>query len=208
MSETWDNLTIQHGRKSVMSLAITDDVLEAETARQIPVLREAIRPLLTGHEKTALDFGCGYGRFTPMLANLIDGRAVGFDPSEAMIRAGNGHISVDYVTCPTAQFFQETTQTSTRFDLILTFGVLGEPNVPVWTTVMELCRLLADGAMIVVVDHIVPNPDPERWWRFRQPGFYEEIFRACGVALYEVGTVPQLGDTMTILAGRVTPQRA
>jgi SAM-dependent methyltransferase len=205
---TWDDLTRNHGKKAVMSLTISDKVLEAETNRQIPLLRSAIRPLLTGHERTALDFGCGYGRFTPMLANLIDGRAVGFDPCAEMLRAGHGHLSVDYVSCPTGQFFQELRATETRFDLILAFAVLGEPSVPVWITALELCNVLSPEGLMVIVEHVVPHPDPGRWWRFRPPGFYEEVFAACGVHLHEVGTVPQLDDTMTILAGSLSPPPA
>lgn len=204
MSSTWNDLTRQHGKRSVMSLTISDQELEAETARQIVILREAIRPLLTGREKTALDFGCGYGRFTPMLANLIDGRALGFDPSSGMIQAAQGHVSVDYVSCPTGQFFHELRGTQTRFDLILAFGVLGEPSVPVWATALQLAGCLSDTGAIVVVEHVVPHPDPGRWWRFRPPGFYEGVFSACGIQLHEIGKVPQLSDVMTIYAGRST----
>jgi SAM-dependent methyltransferase len=208
MTETWDNLVRTHGRRSVVSLSISDRELDAETARQIPILRDAIRPFLAGREKTALDYGCGFGRFTPMLANLIDGRAVGFDPSSAMVAAAQWHQSVDYVSCPTDQFFRETGGTKTTFDLILAFAVLGEPSVPVWTTAGFLSDLLSENGLLVVVEHVVPKPDFSRWWRFRQPGFYEEVFGAHCVDLEEVGKVPQLGDTMTIYAGRATPPPA
>lgn len=207
MTEVWNDLVRSHGCRSVMSIIASSEQVDAETARQIPLLREAIRPFLTGHEKTALDFGCGYGRFTAMLANLIDGRALGFDPSSAMVAAAQWHADVDYVSCPTGEFFHETQQAETRFDLILAFAVLGEPNIPVWSTAMNLGRLLSDEGMIVVVEHVVPSPDSSRWWRFRQPGFYEEVFCACNIALHGVGTVAQLDDTMTIYAGRISPGR-
>lgn len=207
MTDVWDQLVHSHGRRSVMSLVVSDEQLDGETARQIPTLREAIRPHLSGTEKTALDFGCGYGRFTPMLANLIDGRALGFDPSSGMINAAHGHVSVDYVSCPTDKFFQELRGTATTFDLILAFGVLGEPSVPIWKTALELRSILSDEGLLVVVDHVVADPDTSRWWRFRTPGFYEETFSACGVVLQEVGKVPQLTDLMTIYAGRISPRR-
>lgn len=208
MTETWDHLARTIGRKAVMNPAITDRELDAETARQIPVLRNAIRPFLNGREKTALDFGCGYGRFTPMLANLIDGRAVGFDPSAEMVRAGRGHLSVDYVTCPVDQFFDENRKTETHYDLILAFAVLGEPSMPLWDTTLGLAGLLSDDGLLAVVEHVVPRPDPKRWWKFQEPGFYESTFRACGVELQEVGTVSQLEDTMTIYAGGLIQPRA
>jgi SAM-dependent methyltransferase len=202
MTDLWDNLVKTRGRQCVMNPGISGAELDAETARQIPILREAIRPHLRGCEKTALDYGCGFGRFTAMLANLIDGRAVGYDPSGEMIRAGHGHISVDYVSCPPDQFFHETLKADTTYDLILAFAVLGEPSVPVWTTAGFLSDLLSENGLLVVVEHVVPKPDFSRWWRFRQPGFYEEVFGAHCIDMEEVGKVAQLGDTMTIYAGR------
>lgn len=203
MTDTWNNLTSQHGRKAVMSLKLSDQQLDTETARQIPILREAIRPFLNGTEKIALDFGCGYGRFTPMLANLIDGRAVGFDPSSAMVASAQWHTDVDYISCPTDQFFHETTQTGTHYDLILAYAVLGEPSMG--NVAPALSRILSPGGLLTIVEHVVPDPDPERWWRFQRPGHYETLFGACGITLRTVGTVAQLEDVMTIYAGRLHP---
>jgi SAM-dependent methyltransferase len=208
LTDIWDGLVRAHGRQVVINPTISGAKLDAETARQIPVLREAIRPHLRGCEKTALDFGCGYGRFTHMLANLIDGRAVGFDPSPEMIRMAQWHTAVDYVCCPPDRFFDETRKAGTWFDLIFTLGVLGEPNIPLWGTVADLASILSDNGLVVVVDHVSARPDVTRWWRFREPGFYEDAFRTSGIDIDVIGTVAQLGDVMTIYGGRFTPQPA
>src|SRR5271157_6250808 len=76
----WKERAREYGPRAVLNLAHREEEIEAVTRYQM----EAIFPLfirsLRGDERIALDFGCGTGRFTPHLARLIGGKAIGIDP--------------------------------------------------------------------------------------------------------------------------------
>ncbi len=204
MSQEWDELARSAGRKSVMSLEISNTTLDAETNRQIPLLVDMLRGQLNGTEKTALDFGAGAGRFTRMLASVIDGRAVGFDPCKELLALAPGDISIDYVSEAPDRFFAECVRNDTVFDLVFAFGVLGSPGLDVTATVDGLSLVLAPGGLLVVVDHMPLAIPAGRWWRFRPAGVYIEAFAEHGIALHHVGDLNQLTEPMSMLAGRRT----
>jgi SAM-dependent methyltransferase len=83
MSDPWATLAQAHGRRAVMSLGISDAELDAETIRQIAVLRPLIAGVLNGSETRVLDYGCGAGRFTAMLGETVGWCAIGYDPASA-----------------------------------------------------------------------------------------------------------------------------
>lgn len=193
-SDTWDGLARRHGRKSVMSLSIDDATLDAETARQIPIIRDAIRPLLYSYDRRALDFGCGYGRFTGMLADLTNGHAVGFDPCQGLIDDAIDHDSVTYLSA--IQALERC-----QFDLVFAAMVIGNPDSDPEALARQITDLLAPGGLLVVIDHM-PLAEVLRWWKFRPAEFYIDMFGWSSVPLAKIGTFAQLDNTVTILAGR------
>ncbi len=203
LSNEWTDLALNHGRKSVMSLAITDQELDAETNRQIGVLFPMISEQLLGHEREALDFGCGAGRFTVPLAKVIQGRAVGFDPCAPLIATATGHIAVDYHSADTTAYFSECQRNQTTFDLILAYVVLGSPQLDTEMIAAGLVSLLADDGLLILADHITPDVPTDRWWRFRPLEFYQSLFRRHGVELECIGELMQLENKITVLAGRL-----
>lgn len=185
-----------------MSLSISDAELDAETKRQIGVLFPMIAEQLHGHERTALDFGCGAGRFTLPLAKVIQGRAVGFDPCAPLIAAATGHISVDYFTSDTEAYFSESRRNGTTFDLILAYIVLGSPQLDTELIAAGLVSLLAPDGLLILADHMTPNIPTGKWWRFRPLEFYQSLFARHGVTVECIGEIRQLENTVSILSGR------
>lgn len=204
MSGQWNDLALAHGRRSVMSLSISDQELDAETERQTPLLFGMIADQLHGHERTALDYGCGAGRFTIHLAKAIQGRAVGFDQCAPLIAQATGHISVDYHSGDAELFFAENARNGVTFDVILALNVMGAPGLNTEITAAGLVSLLAPDGLLVLCDHMTDEPQPRRWWRFRSRDFYKSLFAHQGVVLREIGTLMQLENEITVLAGRPT----
>lgn len=180
-----------------MDLRITDADLDAETARQWPLIEAMIRPLLNGSEQLSLDFGCGAGRFTPRLADLTGGMAIGFDPCKQFINTAAiaPHPRVRYTA---------RVPYGLDFDCLLVAMVLGDPSLDMAETAATISSLLAPGGLLVLLEHMPDNPAAytDRWWQFHPAIIYTDLFALYGIALDNIGSVMQLAETVTILAGR------
>lgn len=201
----WTTLTRTYGRKAVMNPLITDATLDAETARQVGEIFPLIRAELRGDERNALDYGCGAGRFTPHIADLVSGPTFGFDTCLDIIeqRTAN-HPRVKFITGDADRFFDPGRIYWQRpdFDLVFTAMVLGDPNLDLPATATGLASILAPGGTLVVLDHMTDEEPTGRWWRFRPEQFYRDLFNRYGISLRKIGMVRQLDDPITILAGR------
>jgi SAM-dependent methyltransferase len=88
----WERRVRDHGRRAVLNLGHSDEEFERFTAWQWDQLSPSLRAQLRGDEKSILDFGCGAGRFTPELARLIGGRAIGVDPIPRLLEIPGGLV--------------------------------------------------------------------------------------------------------------------
>lgn len=202
MSDEWAELAQKHGRKSVMGLHIDEAKLDAETARQIPILLAMLRDQLDGTERVALDFGCGYGRFSDALAAAIGGRVTAFDPCAGLIESTQGSVRVDFVSTSPEAFFAETRANGTLFDVVFAAQVLGNPALNLEQTVADLVSVLAPGGLMAVMDHMPVTIPTGRWWRFRPADDYRNAFAAHDITMTWVGDMKQLEETVSMLAGR------
>jgi SAM-dependent methyltransferase len=193
MSDTWRSLARLYGRRSVMDLTITEDAMDAETERQWTILAPMLRPLLNGSERLALDYGCGAGRFTGRLADLTAEFAIGYDPCKDLLYLAPPHRAVNY----TAQL-----PLGMEFDLIFAAMVLGDPNADPAAMASEIASLLAPDGLLVVLDHMPDEPPAGRWWQFHSVPWFRDLFASAGIPLDEIGSLTQLSNPVTVLAGR------
>ena len=206
MPDPWGNLARQFGRKSVMSLAISDATLDAETERQAALIFPLVQRHLRGTERTALDYGCGAGRFTPYLGDLVTGQVVGFDPCAELLaeRPVLPGYRYQFVTGDPERFFDRSNVLGgyhSHFDIIFLAMVLCLPHVDVHATVSGLAGLLSPDGQIVLLDHM-PDVDPGGTWaHMRSFSFYRDVFAEHGIALAHVGTVKQLDKDVAICIG-------
>ena len=198
MTDPWRILARRYGRKSVMALDIDDATLDAETERQAAIIFPLIRAALRGDEKTAIDYGCGAGRFTRHLDKLVSGTTYGYDPCAELIDArGEQPPSIQWITGDPDRLFAWD---HPPCDIVFTAMVLGEPNIDIEATAADLVSRLAPYGLLVVLDHM-PDTEPlGRWWRFRPKSFYFDLFARNGVTMREIGRVQQLDNEVTILA--------
>ena len=205
MHNPYSALAREHGRRAVVSLAIDDATLDAETARQAAEIMPIIRRLLRGDELTALDYGCGWGRFTGYLTKLPAGgrplATTGFDPCAEYIAMARPDSAIKYATGDPDAFFSANEGV---FDLIFCWVVLGMPGLDVPKTVAGLASMLSPTGLMVLGDHMADTPPRGRWWRFRPQHVYQGLFRRHGISLWQVQECLQVGDPITVLAGRRT----
>ena len=199
MSETWNKLARDNGRKAVMSLAIDDATLDRVTEEQCAVIGPLLRPILpTGHSVLdyVLDYGCGAGRFCEFL-HLLTGRAViAYEPTDDLRDLIPYHSHV--LSAKTLRYLNPT------FSVIFVAMVLGDPEMEVGQVADHIVSMLAPDGLLVVLDHM-PDPLPVgRWWQYRPMAFYQDLFRLRGISLDRLGEVDQAGNMVTILAGKRT----
>lgn len=169
---------------------------DAITTQQVGYLKPLLRGLLSGSERTALDYGCGAGRLTRMLAELV-GEAVGFDPCREFIALAPTEKGTHFLT---------TFPIGSRFDVVFTWSVLGGLGVVTMPFIARsLAEALSDGGLLLLADHM--GVDCGLQWQFRPAKFYVDLFAQEGIWLKPVGRSEQCGHEMTILAGRKSDDR-
>ena len=115
----------------------------------------------TRRPKYAMDFGCGSGRWSVMVAPRVD-RLVAIDASPAALKVARTNIQAANVT-----FQQATPDTLSmpdgQFDLIFSLGVLH--HLPDTTgAIRSLCRkLCSDGTLLLYLYYAFDNRPP--WFR-------------------------------------------
>ncbi|OLE22997.1 MAG: hypothetical protein AUI36_33665 [Cyanobacteria bacterium 13_1_40CM_2_61_4] len=195
--EYWEQRAKKFGRRSVLNIGHSEEEMEKVTQWQKEILFPLLRRQLTGTEKTILDFGCGPGRFTRDLAELIHGKAIGVDPVERFLkmaprddRVEYRHLSGGRIPCAAASMDMAW--------ICLVFGGLTDPQ-SLDTAVQEIDRVLKPGGLLFLVENTSKKPDAD-YWRFRSPDAYRQLFRFALLAV--MSQYNDLGETITVMAGR------
>ena len=191
MRNPYDAMAITVGKSCVMKPNYTDEERDAENKRQSSTAFAAIYPLLKGHEMLGLDYGCGYGRLTPMLHEVMQCPVVGYDPSPNMIAASTPKPGIIYTSeLPAMQ----------AYDVIMAWAVLGSPAIDRAATVRHISSLLIPGGLLIIGDHI--GHRTKGWWEFRGLGFYQELFDIHNIHLEHAAEIGQCGEPFSLLCGR------
>ncbi len=171
--------------------------------------RDAIWPHflagLNGTERTALDFGCGYGRWTPMLAEAV-GQAVGVDPTTALLEHARKTPHSPRVTYARYQHGQ-IPATDQAFDVIWCCMVLSTVlKADMLTdTLAELERVAKPGALVCFIDNtstVDGRPVRSKYSISRTIEEYQAAF-APWVDLAVKGDYVDFGEINTVFVGRV-----
>lgn len=192
----WRKRVRKYGKRAVLNLAHSDSKFDEVTEEQKKLLFPLLSNLLRGSEKTVLDFGCGPGRFTSDLANMVRGQAVGLDISQDLIRMAPRADNVSYRAMadgviPAFDF---------KFDVIWVCLVLGGiPESAIKATAEALEQLLSPGGLFFLVENTAQKPDGTYWF-FRSASQYQAMFPS--IALQALSSYTDVGEEISILAGR------
>lgn len=159
---------------------------------------------LHGTERVALDYGCGYGRWTPALGALV-GEALGVDPTPALLAAAQAR---DHGAAVRYALLQEgrIPAAAGTFDLIWVCMVLSTilQEDMFDATVTELRRVAKPGALICLTDNtstIHGQPVRSSYSRSRTVDEYQAAFPWADLRV--VGGYVDLGEINTVFTGRV-----
>jgi SAM-dependent methyltransferase len=192
----WQKRAAVHGKRAVYDLRQPPDELDRVTKEQIAQLFPPLKSLLRGDERAVLDFGCGPGRFTCQLADLIRGRAIGVDPIKTFLDLAPRAHNVEYrlISKKTIPLPDATV------DVIWSCIVLGTIQTKkIAGTVRELKRVLKTGGLIYLVENTTPGRQNLPQMTYRSIAEYQSFFGA----LEHIGGYEDFGENISILAGRL-----
>lgn len=193
----WERRVRRSGAHSVLnrghSPAEAARVTDWQKATLFPVLRRRLR----GDERVVLDFGCGPGRFTPDLAGLIGGRAIGVDPIQSLLDLAPRHGDVEYRLLRDGRIPLEDGSTDAVW-ICLVLMCITDPKA-LERTAAEIGRVLRKDGLLFLVENTDPKPDT-RHLRFRSVDEYRALFP--DIALEHEGSYVDLGERISILSGR------
>ena len=195
-SAYWERRARKHGPRSVLHMGHTSAEYEQITEWQKSMLLPLLQSQLRGDERTILDFGCGPGRFTPALAQAINGRAIGVDPIETLLELAPAAPNVEYRLLKHGRIPVD----DHSIDVIWIALVVGMLRGRVLQrSLQELQRVLAPGGLVFMTENTTPKRSLKQI-EFRTAAEYRALFSFAELKhLYDY---QDLGETMSVLAGR------
>jgi SAM-dependent methyltransferase len=167
------------------------------TDGQRRLLLPILKAQLNGEERTAVDVGCGPGRFTSDIARAIDGEVIGVDPISELLALAPPDPLVRYMDMAPGHI----PLCDSSVDLVwicLVLGGIVDASV-LSATVAELDRVLRPGGLIFLVENTSVREDGPHWF-FRGVDWYLQLLPFARLELrhqYE-----DLGETISVMSGR------
>jgi ubiquinone/menaquinone biosynthesis C-methylase UbiE len=193
--EYWEQRVRKFGRQSVLNLNHSQDEFETVTQYQKKEIYPHFRRALRGDEKVVLDYGCGPGRFSPDLAEMI-GSCVGVDIVAGLLDLAPKSSLVQYKVMRDGVIPLPSDSADAVWVCLVLGGIDGEDLV---RSVSEIKRVLLPGGLLFVVENTSDQRDGE-YWRFRTVQQYLELFPYA--ALHHVHDYDDLGERISVMSGR------
>jgi len=193
----WKKRAKQYGPRAVLNIGHSDEEIEAVTEMQRKKIFPFLKQVLTGRENTILDFGCGPGRFTYDLAELIHGNAIGIDPVHDFLEMAPKCEVVEYRLMKESHI----PVTDKSIDVVwicLVLGGIVEEKV-LNNVVSEIDRVLVHGGHIALIENTTNIEDGD-YWKFRSVEFYQSLFNFA--ELEHSSDYDDLGENISIMKRR------
>jgi SAM-dependent methyltransferase len=196
LMDYWRDRARRHGKHSVLNMAHGEEEFESVTNYQKRLLFPLLKSELSGSESAVLDFGCGPGRFTVGLAELIDGSAIGVDITPELLKLAPKSPSVSYQCIGTGNLpFPDSS-----FDVVWSCLVLGGiPDGQIEQSIGEIDRVLRPSGLFFYIENTA-NAASGDYWFFRDEDTYIRLGGFCNPRKF--GQYEDMGQTITIFAGR------
>jgi len=196
LADYWKDRAKRYGKRSVLNIAHGEDQFDSVTDFQQKTLFPLLNAELVGSEKVVLDFGCGPGRFTRGLSELIDGHAVGVDITPELLELAPKSPNVLYQCIDSGILpFPDFS-----FDVVWSCLVLGGiPDDHIQKTISEIERVLRPQGLFFYAENTSKAAN-SGYWFFRDENNYIRLGSFCKSRV--IGSYEDMGQTITVFAGR------
>lgn len=192
----WDASAAELGAYSVIDGRHPPSDYDYVTKRTKEILYPLFQKQLHGNEQTLLDYGCGPGRFTGDLAEMIDGKAIGVDVTKKLIEIAPPHPRVHFMY--SENIFDENLISS--FDVIFICCVLGGiDNNELPETTNKVMDVLDNDGLLFIIESTGPAA-VEDTWRIFTTSEISGLFPR--VDLRSIGVFHDAGQERTVFSGR------
>lgn len=196
----WENRARRFGKHAVINLGHGKENFEAVKRREEKEIFPLLRGLCDGREHVILDFGCGPGRFTTGLAALIQGRAVGVDPTAEFLKKTPKNKNTEFHVLENGRI----PLPDRSVDIVWTFNVLGcVKNEDLAKTAAEFERVLSDKGLLFFVENTTEKENVA-CYTYRRVNDYISLFRNFGLQHvhdhFDKG--PGFEERLSVIAGR------
>jgi SAM-dependent methyltransferase len=193
----WRKRVAALGRRAVFDRRHSDAELDAVSATQREVLLPMLRARLNGTERVVLDYGCGWGRFTGMLAEATGGLAIGMDPVVDLLALAAHDPHVMYVASSPGVVALATDSVDVAWITLVLCVITDQKTLE--NTTAELRRVLRPGALLLIAENTSSQPD-RRHIRFRSVETYRALFPEFDLQV--AGEIADIDQRISVLVGR------
>lgn len=193
----WQQRAQQYGVRSVLNINHTPQDTDAVTQMQVRTLFPILQALLKGDEQVILDYGCGPGRFTARLAELIHGGAVGVDPIQHLLDLAPNAPNVTYQCSREGRIPLHDHSFDIVWICLVLGGILEKRQIR--RAINEIRRVLKPGGLLFLIENTTAKPSAPHW-AYRSAEQYQAMFPF--VSLRPQGSYEDCSEKITVLAGR------
>lgn len=150
----WNNRAKRYGTRAVLNIGHAKNEIESVTRMQKGQLFPFLKEQLRNDEQVILDLGCGPGRFTSDLADLIHGKAIGIDPVKYLIDLAmekENKLNVEYGLMIPGVFPVNTLSVDVVWCCLVLGGIID--NNILENTVLEIKRVLKNDGLLFLVEN-------------------------------------------------------
>lgn len=194
----WEERTRRMGTRAVFNRRHSPEATQKAAADLRAVVLPLFAQCLDGHERTLLDFGCGYGRLTSHFGSHVSGVAIGVDPVRALLE----HAIADDRTEFRLMRDGRIPMPDASADVITIVQVLCNITKAreLAATIAELRRVLAPNGLVFLVDNTTSHRKSPHHVRLRSERDYITLFGF--TEMRRVGGYDDAGESFSVLAGR------
>jgi ubiquinone/menaquinone biosynthesis C-methylase UbiE len=196
----WKFRAKQFGVRSVLDMRHSEKEIENVTSMQIQEIFPYLKAQLDGTEKIILDFGCGPGRFTVKLAEMIQGKVIGVDPIKSLLDIAPVETNVSYKIIKNNHIPLEDHSVDVVWVCLVLGGLHGKV---LQESINEICRVLRPKGLLFLVEKTteIRNSDKNKaTWSPRSIDEYKIMFPS--INLKHLHDYYDLDARISIIAGR------